>query len=288
MAFGDLITTDWQVEIRGHLFGPGTDWRVGGIDRWSSRTVRSDDTPRASSGGAIPGRDLTNPEIRGLRLNTGRGNGMTTAAELVEARDTLRDAWAANSADVPVVYQLGGQKRLRWGRTRDIEIVEDDLTVGYLSAVCEFWDRDGVEYSAVEHTITTPPEEPGDGVALPVLFPFTLPAGTLGSWSADNAGRVPAPWTARITGPTVDLDPPHIEHLGTGEVLDFGANGGLSIPAGQWVDLDSATRSVLMGGVADRRMNLATFSRWFSLAPGPNDLRFAGSGMLEFRWRDSW
>ena len=288
MAAGDLVDTDWQVEIRGLLLGPGTAWRVGALTGWSSRAVRAEDTPRASSHGSIPGRDLTNSHTRVLRVNTGMGNRHTTADELVALRDDLRAAWATEATDVPIVYQLGGQKRLRFGRTRDIEVVEDDLTVGYMTVDCEFWDRDGVEYSAVEHAVNTPPEDPGAGFTPPFVPPFLLPPGTSGSFPADNAGRSPAPWRARINGPTTALDPPFLEHLGTGEALSFTANGGLDVPAGQWVDIDSATRSVLLNGTADRRMNLATFSRWFSLAPGSNNVRFAGTGTLDFWWRDAW
>ena len=288
MAAGDLVDTDWQVEIRGLLLGPGTPWRIGTLADWSSRAVRADDTPRASSHGSIPGRDLTNSHTRVLRANTGMGNRHTTADELVALRDDLRAAWATEAVDVPIVYQLGGEKRLRFGRTRDIEVVEDDLTVGYMTVDCEFWDRDGVEYSAVEHAVNTPPEDPGAGFTPPFTPPWSLPAGTSGSFPADNAGRSPAPWRARINGPTTALDPPFLEHLGTGEALSFTANGGLDVPAGQWVDIDSATRSVLLNGTADRRMNLATFSRWFSLAPGSNNVRFAGTGTLDFWWRDAW
>lgn len=276
------------MEVRGQLFGPGTPWRVGGLDRWSSRTVRADDTDREASHGAILGRDLINAQVRGLQLNTGHGNGVTDPIELVGLRDDVREAWATEAVDVPIVYQLGGQKRLRWGRTRDIDLDENQITVGYMTADLEFLDRDGVEYSAVEHVTSTPPETPGAGFAVPFTPPFSLPAGVVGSFDATNAGRVPGPWTARILGPTNTLSPPFVEHLGTGESLDFSANGGLEIPAGSWVDLDSSNRSVRLGGVTDRRLNLSTFSRWFSLAPGINQIRFAGSGTLEFRWRDTW
>ena len=288
MAAGDLVDKDWQVEIRGLLLGPGTPWRVGTLAGWSSRSVRADDTPRASSHGSIPGLDLTNSQTRILRVNTGMGNRHTTADELVALRDDLRAAWATEATDVPIVYQLGGQKRLRFGRTRDLEVVEDDLTVGYMTVDCEFWDRDGVEYSAVEYQVNTPPEEPGAGFTPPFSPPWSLPAGTIGSFDADNAGRVPAPWTARIYGPTNLSDPPYIENIGTGDALVFSANGGLDIPASQWADIDSATRSVTLNGTSDRRMNLATHSRWWSLAPGSNSIRFAGSGTLEFSWRDTW
>jgi hypothetical protein len=288
VAAGDTITTDWQVEVRGYLMGPGTPWRVGLLDRWSSRSVRSEDTPRGASGGSVLGRDLVNPETRILRPNTGKGSGNTTAAELVALRDNLRAAWATEAVDVAVAYQLGGQKRLRFGRTRDIDLDESNLTVGYLAAICGFVDADGIEYSAVEHSISTLPEQPGAGFTPPFVPPIVLPAGTVGTVDVVNAGKVPAPWRARITGPTSGGAPPVIDHLGTGERLAFTANGGLVIPTSQWADLDSRDRSVLLGGTADRRLNLNNFSTWFSLAPGVNPIRFTGSGTLELFWRDTW
>lgn len=288
MAAGDTITADWQVEVRGLLLGPGTAWRVGQLDRWSSRSVRSEDTPRGASNGSVLGRDLVNSEARILRPNTGQGSGRTTAADLVALRDQLRAAWATEAADIPVAYQLGGQKRIRYGRTRGLDFDETNLVVGYLAAVCEFIDADGIEYSATEHSISTLPEEPGAGFTPPFVPPFTLPAGTVGTVDVINAGEVPAPWRARITGPTTGGAPPVIEHLGTGERLAFTANGGLVIPSAQWADLDSRDRSVLLNGDADRRLNLNNFSTWFSLAPGVNPIRYSGSGSLELFWRDTW
>lgn len=288
MAAGDTITADFQVEIRGYLLGPGTPWRVGLLDRWSSRSVRSEDTPRGASNGSVLGRDLINSDARILRPNTGMGAGQTTTAQLVDLRDDLRAAWATEATDIPIAYQLGGQKRLRYGRTRGLDFDESNLTVGYLAATCEFIDADGIEYSAVEHSISTPPEQPGAGFTPPFVPPFSLPAGTVGTVDVVNAGTVPAPWRARITGPTTGGSPPVIDHLGTGERLAFTANGGLVIETGQYADLDSRDRSVLLNGNADRRLNLNNYSTWFSLAPGVNPIRFTGSGTLELFWRDTW
>lgn len=288
VAVGDLLVADWNVEIRGTLLGPGTVWRIGGLDSWSGRSVRSDDTPRGASHGSVLGRDLINSDARILRVNTGNGRGTVTVAELVTRRDQLRKLWATESVDVAIAYQLGSQKRLRYGRTRAIDIDESNLAVGHMTATCEFVDGDGIEYSATESSASTPPDAPGAGFTPPFTPPFSLPAGTVGVVTLTNLGAVPAPWRARITGPTSPGAPPVITHLGTGERLDFSANGGLEVPASQWVDLNSRDRSVLLNSNADRRLNLNNYSTWFSLAPGDNPIRFTGSGTLELFWRHTW
>lgn len=288
VAAGDLLQADWNVEIRGLLLGPGTVWRVGQLERWSSRTVRAEDTPRGASHGSVPGRDLINAEARILRVNTGKGRGATTQAELVSLRDQLRGAWATEDLTVPIAYQLGGQRRLRFGRTRGLDIDESDITVGYMTAICEFIDMDGIEYSAVEQMLSTLPDQPGAGLTPPFTPPFSLPAGTEGTITVTNQGRVPAPWRARIVGPVTVGSPPVITHLDTGERLAFNANGGLVVGTGHWVDVNSRDRSVLLDGTADRRLNLDNFSSWFSLAPGDNPIRFTGSGTLELFWRHTW
>ena len=104
-----------------------------------------------------------------------------------------------------------------------------------------------------------------------------------GSISAPNAGSAPAPWVARFDGP---LTNPSISHQEQGRTLTFQ----IVLAAGDFLVVDSAARTVLLGGTASRYSTLVT-PNWFDLTPGANTIRFgatAGSGTLTFSYRDAW
>lgn len=282
MTAGDLVTSDWQVEVRGRVYGPGTGWRVAGLDDWSSRKVRSNDQPRAGSHGAFLGGDLVDAAVRALRLNAGNGNIVTTPTELAELRDDLLAAWAPEQQDIPIVWQVGGKKRLRWGRTRNIDVIENDLTVGYIEAVCEWVDGDGFSYSASEKIAGTSAPTPAVGRTYPRLYAWTYgPAGTGGSMQVVNEGTAPAPWKATIAGPC--SEPRLVTDSG---LIVYGAD----LQAGETLVLDSRDRSVLLQGTASRYALLDEF-RWFDLPPGTSEVRFStadSQGGVFLSWRDTW
>jgi hypothetical protein len=55
--------------------------------------------------------------------------------------------------------------------------------------------------------------------------------------------------------------------------------------------LDSASRTVLLGGTSSRYVWLTSLSRWFTLQPGANALRFdgaSGAGSCAVSFRSAW
>jgi Phage tail protein len=99
------------------------------------------------------------------------------------------------------------------------------------------------------------------------VYPFGLGTGVL----ATNAGPVSADWVARIFGP---CRAPAIVNVSTGETVSL---AGLSLAAGQFVEVDSRAHTVLADGRPDSsRWNTVDFvaTTWWQLPPGTSTLRF--------------
>ena len=73
----------------------------------------------------------------------------------------------------------------------------------------------------------------------------------------------------RISGP---VDGPRLRNETTGHELALD----ITLVSGEWVDLDSKNRTVLLQGTANRYSTLTT-PEWWELQPGANQLRFTAA-----------
>lgn len=287
---GELVVADRQIQLRDWLGGPGGsgDWIDQVTNWWGGTPVRNRDIARMSSNGVRGGIDLLGGKsLIGSMLIVG-----VSQADLLAQLDALALAWAPSSDDLPIVVQLLGQKRRRYGRPRRLE-VDPKLTTyfsnqGIYAAkiTFEFLATDPLQYSNTLHSVAIGLAVAG-GAAMPMTFPVTLAPSSGGVGAVSNAGTVAAPWTGRLDGP---LTNPAVTHMGQGRTLDFDVNGGLVLGASEYVLIDSQARSVLLNGTADRRNTLDLGSQWFTLDPGSNAIGFAadaGSGSFTISWRDA-
>lgn len=113
MAAGDLITADWQVEIRTTLMGNGTNYPIRYIDGVSLPAIVTNDLPKL----------LADGEFQGINTYAARFVTVTfdvigTSASNLETRiATLETAWAlAGASDIEFVVRLGGTKKKCTGR----------------------------------------------------------------------------------------------------------------------------------------------------------------------------
>src|SRR5215216_1805512 len=100
MAAGDLISADWQAELRTTLMGNTTF----GITGWSvpPADLISNDLPRLLGDGDFQGAQVKGPIYVSLMMNiTG-----TSEANLITNKDTLETAWAKATSDVTFVVRL--------------------------------------------------------------------------------------------------------------------------------------------------------------------------------------
>ncbi len=277
---------EWEWTFNGFTWGDD-ELDVVTVDGLFGLTVETANVKR-SGNGSTPGR-ARQPE-RTFTME------VELAADTVEAQqvrlDQARAAWALRQDPVPLVFQVGGDiaKRIMCRPVRHSIPVDVRYAFQYLLMAVQFEAADPLIYSNTSHTVTTQRAEPGAGVTVPFTMPLVVPAATSsGSVSAPNAGTAPANWTARLNGPVLN---PVLTHVEQGRSLNLSGNGGLDIPAGQWVDVATDGRHVLLLGTADRRINIRLpESRWFLLNPGVNTLTYeadSGAGTLELTYRDTW
>lgn len=118
------------------------------------------------------------------------------------------------------------------------------------------------------------PQVAAAGFSFPFSFPLVFPAGGGGAVTVDNAGNMPADWVARVFGP---CDDPIITNQTTGETVGF---NGLTIAAGDYVEIDSTAHTVYVNGLAAASryhlLELSTLS-WFRIQPGANSIGFSAT-----------
>lgn len=277
------MIVDGQAEIRGLVIGDRTPypWIGEGPDWWSKPTVRASDILRPRQSGAIATLDLSDPMTLVLTV----GIVADSPADFVAKRDALAEAWSTRSEDVELVFQWGGEARVRVGRTRNMSVTAADVAVGdFAVAQLQFVANDPLSYSAEESSDPTGVGSVVGGLEFPLSFPLAFGVATPGAFNAVNSGTAEAPWTATLVGPLVS---PKILHVGKQQALEF---NGFTLAAGQTLVFDSAERTVLLNGTASRSGSL-TRRDWFTLSPGSNLIQLdaaSGSGQLTMTWRSAW
>lgn len=283
---GGLITEVGQWQIRELLLGPGTSYRIRrpGTTPHAFPDITSDDIPWDQAHGVHASADWAGGRRVPLKVGIMPGN----RADALSALRDLQAAWAPSQQDIEIAWRddLGTFRYV--GRPRLADPNEDLVSAGIVEVDCRFLATNPFYESATESTASTGRTLPGTGFTPPFTPPFTLGASTAGTVRATNDGSVNAPWSGRLDGPLVN---PVLTNLSTGDRLDFRANGGLSLAAGEYVDLASDGRSVLLAGTADRRLTLGLDSRWWDFSPGDTDIELtadSGAGTFTVRWRSAW
>jgi hypothetical protein len=118
MAAGDLITGDWQAELRTTLMGGASDYTIVEFDI-TPAVIVSNDLPKLLADGEFQGAQFRGPVLVTLTMNvTG-----TSQADLLGNIDALATAWRPASSNLTFVVrvpQLG--KRSVEGRPIEFEV----------------------------------------------------------------------------------------------------------------------------------------------------------------------
>lgn len=137
MPAGDLITADYQIELRSTLMGAGTVYRLRGFSGLGEPPVRARDVELFGQDGSVAAPDYRGPRVIIVELAI---RGSSTAAAFT-ALDTLETAWAPSTTDIPLFWQLPGMGKVSVnGRPRGLEVELDDsaLFAGVIFCVGEF------------------------------------------------------------------------------------------------------------------------------------------------------
>jgi hypothetical protein len=127
-------------------------------------------------------------------------------------------------------------------------------------------------YGAASEITVSLPAGSTTGRAYPRTYPMLYGGGGGGGvaqWVNAGTYAKGAPAVITIFGPVIT---PRVNHDQSGSHLQFG----LTVPYGQFLVVDLAAQSAMLGGTANRTGTLSTDSAWFLLPPGQNELRFNG------------
>lgn len=242
------------------------------------------------------------PQASGALVFPGRRGGAYPVLEGLLRHDTLaRRATMIDDVKALPAALEDADGTLRWTptgkaqRQMTVQLLEDVIVRGglfkefHLALVAS----DPTTYAAVEQTADTIALTTASGGALvfPVVFPFSFGAYSGGGTvTVTNAGNAKSWPRLRVYG---RMDAPIVRNTTTGKTLAF---PGLSVGAGDYVEIDCFKRTVLLNGAANlsmmRYLDRAT-SEFFQLAAGANTLQLQGSnfdGVAKVRvyWRDAW
>lgn len=292
MATGDLVTEDWGMEYREFAFGGTSDFLIAPGIRglFDNPDMVSSDQRRLRRHGLHPGddwyegREVTIPiEITGDDTADWESN--LQSIKTAFAVDPERD-----ETEEPLVFQVpgiaGGRKARILARPRGLE---GELGTEWFYEIpivrARFFSTKPWIYDNTETTVTSPIlAGSSSGITWPLVWPLVWGTVTASSFTATNDGTARAEFVATIPGPVVN---PVIQHVDRGVELGFT----LTVEAGQWLEVDTENRTVLLNGTANRYYTKTSGSTWFNLSPGDNTLSYradSGSSTLSIAYRSTW
>lgn len=279
---------DEQVSIRDLVMGPGTPYKMLGFNPWN-RQVRADTSgKRAWNHGSWSGAEWLDEAVVPMRIRVqGSGvGGWLSAHQLLSA--AFRPIGDSTS-DVELRWALAAQEYVMFGRPRMVEPDAEIVGTGKSYTQAAFVALDPFIYAGDQTVI----DEIGlpiftGGLTVPVMVPVQID-GALAAGFADltNTGTADAGLSIRIDGPVVMPSVWLVHDDGTVQRLRFD----IELVAGQWLDIDTRIRTVLLNGTTSRRGQ--TTGDWPILPPGTHRLRWNATtyndqATLTVRWRSAW
>jgi len=287
MAAGDLITADWEMEFRGLLMGGDTAYSIASISGLLDLPEMSNsDQDRLRRHGLRAGDDFLGGRSVVVTIEVYGADDQAFRRAITELRIALSPA----QAPAPLVFQLpavAGGAQLRMGAR--IRNVSWPITTTHFhrvdEVVLEFFSTDPRLYSDLSASSAALPTA-GGGLSFDATADFAFGATSVGGeLTLNNVGSFSTPVVFRIDGP---VQTPRIIHNGLDKELEMD----ITLLAGEFVLLDSESRTVLLGGTASRYSSLTTDSEWFDLVPGVNQISFRGAstaaGSLTATFRSAW
>ncbi|MFG2046130.1 hypothetical protein ACGFIW_01700 [Micromonospora sp. NPDC048935] len=278
---------DGQVSVGGFLLGEGTVYSLQTFNPWT-RTTRADQSgERAWGDGSWSGAEWAEQAVVPIVV--------LTQAETVDgwqaAHQALLAAFAPRSDDVEMRWRFGSTEYMMRGRPRMVEPEIGLIGLGMAMTRAAFVGLDSTVYSGVEHSVTLGLPSTSGGLTVPITVPFTIGAVvTSGRQTITNAGKKPTGLLLRVDGPVVEPRVSLLTSAGTGIVRVW-----VTLTAGQWLDIDTAARTVYINGTVSRRGLTSVEGIGWPVLPGGESAELAfdassydSSALLTARWRDAY
>lgn len=278
----------WEMSFNGVTFGGDTALSVASVEGLADLpAIITSDRDRLRQHGRTPGADfLGGREVTvGLEVFGGTEAAFTTAVQALQAVTMPGDPEAPLYFRVPGIGDSGVCYVNARPRKRSMPVATEFYYRIPVASVA-FSATDPRIYSGTaKQTQTTNPVTFG-GLAFNATADFSFGGVTSsGTVTATNAGTFQTPLRFRIDGPVVD---PVITNVVTGERLALT----ITLASGQYLDICTAGRTVLLNGTASRYSSLTADTTWMQLPPGNSEFQFRATtdfaGQLTISWADAW
>lgn len=248
---GDLITTDYQLQLGTLLMGTGTPYEIdgdAGLVGWDDLPgMETADVPRPAAAGEYAGTVYPQGRIITVALSV-HGDGPGHAANLAALRAITTATLAGETA---LAIRIGGQMLTSSVRClqRAIPTGTNYVAGGTVKATLQLKATDPRRYGTAV-SLTTAPPATGAGITWPVTWPITWPtggAGASGTVIVANSGDYATPPVITIRGP---LTTPAVYRQDTGEVLELNT----AMAASDVAVIDVLNDTLTMNGVPSKSL----------------------------------
>ena len=254
------------------------------LDNWGSPASTVDVQQNANAHGGWAGEAFLAPRYPTLQ-------GVINAPSGDQARDKFDELVAACTLTNTTLTVIEGSltRTMNVRRKGDITHVVDDFgrQIEWSMVLAAVDPR---KYGTTVSGSTGLPSTVGG-----MTFPFTFnPDFTFsetvssGRVALTNPGNIEGPVRLRITAGVGGLTGPKVTHIASGRVLEFATT--LTIPAGNWIDVDMRAQTVLENGTAARN-GWVTGRGWSWFEPRANEWAFtaqSGVGALLVEADPAW
>lgn len=241
---GDLITTDYQMQLGTLLLGAGTPYELDGLAAltgWDDLPAMDiADVPRPNSPGDYIGTVFPQGRIITCQLSV-HGDGSGHAANIAALRAITT---ATLAAETPLAVRLAGQVLYSSVRClqRSIPTGANYAASATAKATLQFKATDPRRYAVALSSASTAPPTSSGGITWPITWPITWSAlGGGGTVNVVNSGDYDTPPVITIVGP---LTTPFVARQDTGDVLEFNT----TLAASDIVVVDVLADAVTLNG----------------------------------------
>lgn len=139
MPAGDLVTDDYQIELRTTLMGYDSDFpidhdRAGSYTPLGDQAYKNQDVNLVHDDGAYAGQDFKGPLTFTFPLYF-----QGTQSQAGTAIQTMRTTWAPSTSDLPLYHQIPGVGKFYVnGRPRGCNVDARGLEFGRVLFICMF------------------------------------------------------------------------------------------------------------------------------------------------------
>lgn len=286
-----MVLAERQWQIRNLVMGPGTPFRVQAQTNPFTLNIRANQGgKRAWNHGSWSGAEWGDERVVPLRIFVEADD--LTPATWLQLNQQLAAAFAPIgdvAVDVELRHALGGREYVMFGRPRMVEPSTRHIGSGFSFTQCAFVALDPHIYSG--ELLTAGPVGLAvfiGGLAVPYTVPHIVEHVRVGGQvDIFNDGTAETPLQLRIDGP---IPGPQVIVQHADDTVES-LRVGFDLIAGQFLEIDTGSRAVLLNGIANRRGQV---SGDFPLLAGEEtaQLRFLANGddtgTLSVEWRSAW